>query len=166
MGAICVALAAASYAWAAPPEAYLGRPLDADGGKADPALAARAIALGGAPTPKGSARRYARALGALQPEATSSTRGAKESNVYRQASPSVVLVLSKDGLGSGVLVSADGKIVTNLHVVGSDAEVGVIFKPLVEGASANDADVHRAKVLRRDEVADLARYRSPRSRAM
>ena len=158
LGAVCVGLAAASYAWAAPPEAYLGQAVDAGGGatRIDPALAARAIALGGAPSPKGTARRYARALEALQPEAASATRGAKESGVYRTVAPSVVLVLSKDGLGSGVVISADGRIVTNLHVVGADTEVGVIFKPLAEGGSAKDADVHRAKVLRRDEVADLA----------
>ncbi|HET6971726.1 MAG TPA: trypsin-like peptidase domain-containing protein [Phenylobacterium sp.] len=156
VGAVCVALLSASYAWAAPPEGYLGRSLDLPGGGkvSGPAPAALARAPGGRST--GHARAYARALEGLQPQAVSATRGAKETKVYQAASPSVVLVITKDALGSGVIVSADGKIVTNLHVVGSESVVGVIFKPAVEGASADDADVHRAKVLRRDEVADLA----------
>jgi hypothetical protein len=99
---------------------------------------------------------YGRALRQIAPEAASVTRGAKESRVYQDASPAVVLIVTKDGLGSGVLVDATGRIVTNLHVVGDHKEVGVIFKPRVEGAEVNDADLHRAKVVRRDEVADLA----------
>lgn len=103
-----------------------------------------------------AARSYARTLDGLQPEGRATRRGAKESRVYQQASPAVVLIVTDDGLGSGVLISPDGLIVTNLHVVGREAEVGVVFKPRVEGAKAGDADVHRAKVLRRDEVTDLA----------
>jgi hypothetical protein len=97
-----------------------------------------------------------KALSGLAPEGRSVTRGTKETQVYQVASPSVVLIVTKDGLGSGVLVGADGRIVTNLHVVDDYAEVGVIFKPTVEGAKIGEADVVTAKVLRRDEVADLA----------
>ncbi|MBW8815133.1 MAG: serine protease [Caulobacterales bacterium] len=156
VGAMCVALFSASYAWAGPPEADLGRSLDLGGGA--PASKALPAPLAGAPSgkPTGRARAYARALEGLQPQAAAATRGAKETKVYQEASPSVVLVITKDGLGSGVIISPDGKIVTNLHVVGAEPVVGVIFKPAVEGASVEDADVHRAKVLRRDEVADLA----------
>jgi hypothetical protein len=59
-------------------------------------------------------------------------------------------------LGSGALIDANGLIITNLHVVGDNKDVGVVFKPRVEGAKVSDADLHRAKVIRRDEVADLA----------
>ncbi len=103
-----------------------------------------------------SAKSYARALNGLKPEGRNTTRGANETRVYQTASASVVLIVTKDGVGSGVLISPDGKIVTNLHVVGKNTEVGVIFKPAIEGTVVNDADVHRARVLRRDEVADLA----------
>lgn len=106
--------------------------------------------------PGGSARAYGKALSGLAPEGRSVTRGAKETQVYQAASPAVVLIVTKDALGSGVLVSADGRIVTNLHVVGDYAEVGVVFKPKVEGSAIADADVKTARVLRRDEVADLA----------
>lgn len=146
----------ASYAWAAPPEGALGASL------ARPAGAAGATgSLGGDapsfdPAAGRRAGRYAGALGALQPEGRATTRGANETRVYREASPSVVLIVSEDSLGSGALISADGKIVTNLHVVGDAEEVGVIFKPALEGAAIGKADVRRAKVLRRDEVADLA----------
>jgi S1-C subfamily serine protease len=156
VGAACVALFGASYAWAGPPEGQLGRRLDSVGGSA--ATATTQALLAGAPVAesKGRVHRYARALAGLTAEPAAATRGAKETKVYQAASVSVVLVISKDGLGSGVIVSPDGRIVTNLHVVGNDKEVGVIFKPALEGASVKDADVHRAKVLRRDEVADLA----------
>ena len=146
-----MALSTASYAWAAPPEALLGQPAaTAAGGKPSARAAPK---VGFAP---GAARAYGKALSGLQPEARSLTRGAKETQVYQAASPSVVLIVTRDGLGSGVLVGADGRIVTNLHVVGDYAEVGVVFKPKVEGAEIAEADVKTAKVLRRDEVADLA----------
>ncbi|MEW5683717.1 MAG: S1C family serine protease [Pseudomonadota bacterium] len=92
----------------------------------------------------------------LQPDAQAATRGAAETRVYQQASPAVVMVLTRDGVGSGVLISADGKIITNLHVVERNDVVGVVFKPVVEGQALSKSDVRRAKVLRRDEVADLA----------
>jgi len=151
VGAAFMALSAASYAWAAPPEDVLGQPVAQSTGKAS----GRAVPKLGAAGP-GAARAYGKALSGLAPEGRSLTRGAKETQVYQQASPSVVLIVTRDGLGSGVLVGADGRIVTNLHVVGDYAEVGVVFKPKVEGAAIAEADVKTAKVLRRDEVADLA----------
>jgi S1-C subfamily serine protease len=155
IGAVLAALSLASYAQAQPPEALLGGPLPTvAGGKPKgsrlPAPSPRS------PEARGAAQRYGKALGALQAEGRANTRGAKETNVYRKASPAVVLVVTKAATGSGVLVGSDGKIVTNLHVVGDAAEVGVIFKPAVEGAQVEEADLRRARVIRRDEVADLA----------
>jgi S1-C subfamily serine protease len=68
----------------------------------------------------------------------------------------VVLIVTPQGVGSGVVVSADGQIVTNLHVAGDYEFVGVIYKPAQEGASVKGAEMHKAKVLRVDEVRDLA----------
>jgi S1-C subfamily serine protease len=160
IGAAVLILCVPSYAWSQAPEALLSTPI------APPAAAAAAKGTGVGKTvgPAGRAAlagarraaRYDAALAALKPEGQASTRGVKETEVYRKASPSVVLVVSKGGFGSGALVSADGKIITNLHVVGDDTEVGVIFKPAVEGAKVDEADVRTAKVIRRDAVADLA----------
>jgi S1-C subfamily serine protease len=99
---------------------------------------------------------YAKALGRLKADARPATRGAAEVQVYQNASPAVVLIVTPDGLGSGALIGADGRIVTNLHVVGDYDEVGVMFKPKDEGAAPDEANVQIAKVLRRDEIADLA----------
>ncbi|MBI1196867.1 MAG: trypsin-like serine protease [Phenylobacterium sp.] len=156
---LSASLAAPSYALAAPPEAYLGRPaVQAQGARkpADDAVAA-SIPAGSAAQRSGAAvKRYGEALNGLKPERHAATRGAAETRIYEQASPSVVLIVTPAGLGSGVVVGADGRIVTNLHVAGDFDTVGVIYKPAEEGASIEDAVLHKARVLRRDEKADLA----------
>ena len=153
LGAILATLSFASYATAQAPEGRLGSVVpSASGGAPGKAKAPAGIAKYG---PSGVLA-YGKALSRLQPDQEAATRGANETRVYRDASPAVVMILSKDGFGSGVLISADGKIVTNLHVVDADKEVGVVFKPAVEGAALSKTDVRRARVLRRDQVADLA----------
>jgi S1-C subfamily serine protease len=145
----------ASYAWAAPLEAGLGSPVETGRGVARAAPRVAAGLVEGL-SASGAVSRYAKTLGRLEPDAQAATRGAAESRIYQRAAPAVVLVVTKDALGSGALIGADGKIVTNLHVVGDASEVGVVFKPAMEGATFGKADVRRARVLRRDEVADLA----------
>ena len=156
---LAASLTAASYAQAAPPEAHLGTAAVQPKGVRKPArpVVAPSIAAGSAAQRAGGAtQRYGKALRGLKPDGRSVTRGAAETKVYELASPSVVLIVTPDGLGSGVVVSADGKIVTNLHVVQDLKSVGVIYKPAQEGASIDDAEIHNARVLRRDELADLA----------
>ena len=146
----------ASYAWAASPEDWLGRSLPAGGGHVAAPPGAAALGLGTAAGSAASPIRYGQALARLQAAPAAVTRGARDTEIYRAAADAVVLIVTDEALGSGVLVSADGKIVTNLHVVGDSDEVGVVFKPALEGAEISEADVRRGKVLRRDEVADLA----------
>jgi S1-C subfamily serine protease len=156
---LAASVATASYAQAATPEAYLGRPTAKAHGHRKPArpVVAPSIPAGSAAQRSSVAvKRYGQALNGLRPEGRAATRGAAETKVYEQASPSVVLIVTPGGLGSGVVVSADGQIVTNLHVAGEFETVGVIFKPAQEGASIEKAEIHKAKVLRRDEPTDLA----------
>jgi S1-C subfamily serine protease len=47
--------------------------------------------------------------------------------LYQEVSPGVVTVQTSSGLGSGWVYSADGYIVTNAHVVGSETKVEVDF---------------------------------------
>ncbi|MDP3174266.1 MAG: trypsin-like peptidase domain-containing protein [Phenylobacterium sp.] len=149
--AVLVLIASPSYASAASPEAWLG---------AAPPSVEGAAKSGNTTLPRirrgPSAARLGATLARLQPDARSTTRGGAEVRVYQEASPSVVLVITDESLGSGALISADGKIITNLHVVGDAEEVGVIFKPKTEGDKVGDADVRTAKVIRRDAVTDLA----------
>jgi S1-C subfamily serine protease len=147
--ALAIMLASASYAWSASPDERLGKALPVVEG------VVRAAPVGAPEAPAGAGLRAAKAISVLSPD-TGAVRGAADTKVYQAASPAVVLVVSKDGLGSGAIISADGKIITNLHVVGAAEEVGVVFKPKVEGGQVTEADIRPAKVIRRDEVADLA----------
>ncbi len=94
-------------------------------------------------------------IGAVGDDPGLHKRGKTEVRVYRSASPSVVLVVTRNGLGSGSLVR-DGTIITNWHVVAGDRNVGVVFKPKPEGREATPADLHRASVVLVDELTDLA----------
>lgn len=56
------------------------------------------------------------------------TRGPREISIYRKASPGVVLIKTKEGSGSGVVLP-NGLIVTNRHVVEGFGAVQIFFKP-------------------------------------
>src|SRR6266853_1750638 len=96
------------------------------------------------------------ALLALQPDAPFPTRSIKDAQLFARVSPGVVLVVTSSGLGSGSLISQDGIVLTNWHVVGGSGDVGVIFKPTREGAQPIRSDVRRATIIKVDEIADLA----------
>ena len=86
---------------------------------------------------------------------TPTLRGRKEIDLYRNTALAVVLVITKDGGGSGIHIG-DGRIITNWHVVGASKVVDVLFKPQVEGANLNRAAVIRANVVKTDSISDLA----------
>lgn len=66
----------------------------------------------------------------------------------KTAIKSTIAVTTKDGFGSGFIVSGDGYIVTNYHVIaGQDSSVKVLL-------SENDSMI--ARVVRYSEIADIA----------
>lgn len=143
-------MAIPSYSGAQTEDGLLGRPVPQISGAAS----------GGVPkdvsAPGRAGASVAQRLGRVQADAAASLRGAAETKIYQQASPAVVLIISQDGYGSGALISADGQIITNAHVVGDAKSVGVIFKPKAEGAQVSKIDAVTAKVIKRDDISDLA----------
>lgn len=68
--------------------------------------------------------------------------------IAEAATPSVVLIKVPDGLGSGFVVSADGRIVTNMHVIRGAK------RATVQTAQGKSFDV--VELIAADEVHDLA----------
>jgi S1-C subfamily serine protease len=91
------------------------------------------------------------------------TRGPKEATLFSETVRGVVLVISEDGIGSGALVTRSGHIVTNLHVVGANSEVKVIFPPADPSMKPTKADAIVAKVIKRNELKDLALLKIPKT---
>ncbi|MGM0929914.1 MAG: S1C family serine protease [Actinomycetota bacterium] len=73
--------------------------------------------------------------------------------IVENVQPSVVTVFTDGGVGSGVVYSADGLILTNEHVVGDNPEVEVAFA---------DGQRSAGEVVATDAVSDLALVRTDR----
>lgn len=78
---------------------------------------------------------------------------AEQSRLYSQIAPSVVLILSDGASGSGFVVTRDGLVLTNAHVVGESAQVTV---QLLDGRRGRGQVVARAT-----GALDLALVRMP-----
>jgi hypothetical protein len=96
-------------------------------------------------------------------EAAETNRSAKDAQIYRAISPSVVLVATKDAIGSGSLIDSSGNILTNWHVVNGNSYVAIIFKPDIEGKEPTRDETKLGHVIMYDEVADLALVRASES---
>jgi S1-C subfamily serine protease len=83
------------------------------------------------------------------------TRGIKEVHVFKKASPSVVKVYTKTGSGSGSLISKEGLILTNWHVVKDAKKAGIAFMPKKRGKVTKD-DLLIGRVIKINGEADLA----------
>ena len=83
------------------------------------------------------------------------TRGATDTAVYKQAAPATVLVITDAGLGSGVVISNAGEILTNYHVIRNAKRVVVVFKPK-RGVDIKKDLAYVAIPIKVDKLADLA----------
>jgi S1-C subfamily serine protease len=96
------------------------------------------------------------------------TLGAGGTNPLRDAQLATVIVKTPDGWGSGAVISADGWVLTNYHVVetvaqaaaatGRDATVTVVVPTLIENRIKPGGEV-MARVFRVDPTVDLALLR-------
>lgn len=84
------------------------------------------------------------------------SRGAKEIAIFDQVAPGTVLILNEKGMGSGVLLTDKGHIVTNQHVVGDAKAVSVFFKPPGDSTQLSKKDAVRGEVIKTDKGKDLA----------
>lgn len=86
------------------------------------------------------------------------TRSPGRSKLIRATSNGVVLVGTYDTIGSGVVISNKGLVITNWHVVENKSSVGIVFKQAIRSdiPSLNKEDIFFAKVLKTDTVRDLA----------
>jgi S1-C subfamily serine protease len=97
---------------------------------------------------------YATALKRVE-ETRAVARQRDGAKLYRDVAPGVVLVVAEDGLGSGAVVTPQGAVLTNWHVVNGHDTVGVAFLPPL-GQTVRPADIYEARVVKVDMVADLA----------
>lgn len=96
-----------------------------------------------------------KALKSLGPDKGLS-RDLRDTQLFKTISPSVVLVTTDDGLGSGSLIDRDGTVLTNYHVIEGFSIVSVLFKPTQPGAKLSPKDAISAKVIRVNIEKDLA----------
>jgi S1-C subfamily serine protease len=129
------------------------------GGALVTAVAAATLVVAGAlhteerpaPTPTSPPARTAPAAETRAAPGGASSDALLVGQVYRRAIAGVVLIRTGDGEGSGFVVDAKGRIVTNAHVVGGARRVRVQF--------GEDTPTIPGRVVGRDRSSDLALVR-------
>ncbi len=101
---------------------------------------------------------YHGALALLAAADDTLARGAKEAKLFRELSPGIVMIVSDSGIGSGAIISDDGLILTNWHVIQASDEFGVVFKPPL-GEAVSPSNIHAAVLEKADRNIDLALVR-------
>lgn len=79
--------------------------------------------------------------------ATMEVSGTDFSKISQQSLPSVVSVLTNIGQGSGAIISSDGQIVTNYHVIDGAKTISVV---------TYDKTIYKVDVLGYDDLVDIA----------
>ena len=87
------------------------------------------------------------------------TRGIAGASLYSKWAQSVVLIITDDAIGSGSIISDDGLILTNWHVVAEQDEVIIAFMPNGLGSEISEVDVGKADVIHLAKDKDLALLR-------
>ena len=83
------------------------------------------------------------------------TRGVTNVEVYKRAAPAIVLVVTDQSLGSGVVISSQGEVLTNWHVIQGASRMAVVFKPQ-KGVENKKTLAFVATPVKVDQVIDLA----------
>lgn len=87
----------------------------------------------------------------------SNDRGIKEKEAYKKLIKSTVIVKTPNELGSGVLFSDNGQIITNYHVVKNESDIEIAFKPQSRYASNPLKNTFlKARLIKFDILKDLA----------
>lgn len=79
------------------------------------------------------------AIDIVSPAVANSTESTNAINVYDRVNPAVVTVWANKGQGSGFIVSADGYVVTNAHVVKGASSIVTVM--MADGKTELAADV-------------------------
>jgi S1-C subfamily serine protease len=91
----------------------------------------------------------------LEAITSSKTRGVKEVRIFEDSAPSVVYIKNPNSIGTGVLISNDGLVFTNSHVVGDSKKVAVYFMPK-HSAKYSGENYMAGMVVNNNKQADLA----------
>ena len=83
------------------------------------------------------------------------TTRASASELFKSIAPSVVLIQTEEGSGSGTIIDNNGTILTNYHVIEGNDQVNVYFKPS-KYSNVSLKEAHLADVIKYDITKDLA----------
>jgi hypothetical protein len=83
------------------------------------------------------------------------TRSGPGATLFRAAAPGVVLISTDKSTGSGVIISKQGEVLTNWHVVDAAKFIAILTKP-GPGQRPSPGEVYEGQIVKYDQVADLA----------
>jgi S1-C subfamily serine protease len=91
-----------------------------------------------------------------EPSKNIQTRSPEGSRLYKRLANGVVLVATEDVIGSGIIISNSGLVITNWHVVENKSYAGILLKKTAFQRKISEKDILFADVLKIDPIRDLA----------